>query len=59
MNIQLLIISRRAGSGKTSTSNEISEQLKLRGVCHAHIDGDNLDAMFPEEPAADSEGSRR
>ncbi|KAK9436919.1 uncharacterized protein VB005_11736 [Metarhizium brunneum] len=42
MNIQPVIVSGRAGSGKTSTANEISEQLKRRGVCHAHIDGDYL-----------------
>ncbi|KAL2126430.1 hypothetical protein VTI74DRAFT_928 [Chaetomium olivicolor] len=53
MEVQVIMISGRAGSGKTSTGNEMAEQLRLRGLCHAHIDGDNLDSIFPEEPEAE------
>ncbi|KAJ6788673.1 hypothetical protein PWT90_04982 [Aphanocladium album] len=53
MEVRLIIVSGRAGSGKTSTANEMSEQLKRFEIKHAHIDGDNLDAMFPEEAGAD------
>lgn len=53
MAVQLIVISGRAGSGKTSVANEMSQVLKRQGISHAHIDGDNLDAMYPEEPAAD------
>lgn len=53
MEVRVIIISGRAGSGKTSTANEMSEQLKRLQIRHAHIDGDNLDAMYPDEPAAD------
>ncbi|KAK2616613.1 hypothetical protein QQS21_000436 [Conoideocrella luteorostrata] len=31
----------------------MTEQLKRRGLCHAHIDGDTLEAIFPEEPGAE------
>lgn len=53
MEVRLIIVSGRAGSGKTSTANEMSEQLKRLEIRHAHIDGDNLDAMFPDEAGAD------
>ncbi|TQV99995.1 hypothetical protein V2A60_005410 [Cordyceps javanica] len=53
MEVRLIIVSGRAGSGKTSTANEMSEQLKRLEIRHAHIDGDNLDAMFPAEGGAD------
>lgn len=53
MEVRLIIVSGRAGSGKTSTTHEMSEQLKRLEIKHAHIDGDNLDAMFPEEAGAD------
>ncbi len=53
MEVRLIIVSGRAGSGKTATANEMSEQLKRLEIRHAHIDGDNLDAMFPAEGGAD------
>ncbi|OAA78343.1 Zeta toxin [Akanthomyces lecanii RCEF 1005] len=53
MEVRLIIVSGRAGSGKTSTANEMSEQLKRMEIRHAHINGDNLDAMFPDEAGAD------
>lgn len=53
MDVYLLIVSGRAGSGKTTTAYEIAEQLKLRRLCHALVDGDNLDAIYPVEPAAE------
>ncbi|UNI18367.1 hypothetical protein JDV02_004640 [Purpureocillium takamizusanense] len=53
MEVQVILISGRAGSGKTTTGNEMAEQLRLRGLCHAHIDCDNLDNIHPEEPGAE------
>ncbi len=53
MEVHVIIVSGRAGSGKTSTANEMSEQLKRLEVKHAHSDGDNLDAVYPEEDGAD------
>lgn len=53
MDVQLIILSGRSGSGKTSIGNEMSEQLKRLEITHAHIDADNLDSMYPEEPAGD------
>jgi hypothetical protein len=53
MEVQVIIVSGRAGSGKTSTANEMSEQLKRLEVKHAHIKGDNLDAMYPDEAGAE------
>lgn len=53
MEVRLIVVSGRAGSGKTSVANEMCEQLKRLQIKHAYIDGDNLDAMYPEEPAAD------
>lgn len=53
MEVHVIIVSGRAGSGKTSTANEMSEQLSRLEVKHAHIDGDNLDAVYPEEDGAD------
>ncbi|KAJ6443820.1 Zeta toxin [Purpureocillium lavendulum] len=50
MKVQVLLVSGRSGSGKTATGNEMAEQLRRRGLCHAHIDGDNLDAVYcPQE----------
>ncbi|KGQ12509.1 hypothetical protein BBAD15_g1746 [Beauveria bassiana D1-5] len=53
MEVRLIIVSGRAGSGKSSTANEMSEQLKRLEMRHAHIDCDNLDAMFPADDGAD------
>lgn len=53
MEVRVIIISGRAGSGKTSTANEMSEQLKRLEIRHAHIDCDNLDAMYPAEAGSD------
>ncbi|ATY63800.1 hypothetical protein CCM_01764 [Cordyceps militaris CM01] len=53
MQVHLIIVSGRAGSGKSSTAQEMSEQLKRLEIRHAHIDGDNLDAMFPAEGGPD------
>lgn len=53
MEVRVIIISGRAGSGKSSTAHEMSEQLKRLEVRHAHIDGDNLDAMFPADAGSD------
>lgn len=53
MEVQLIVISGRAGSGKTSVGNEMSHLLRLNDVTHAHINADNLDSMYPDEPAAE------
>ena len=49
IKVRLLIVSGRSGSGKTSVANEMAQQLRRRGISHAHIDGDNLDMTFPED----------
>ncbi|KAF5860723.1 hypothetical protein ETB97_001230 [Aspergillus alliaceus] len=53
MGIQVILVSGRSGVGKTSVANEISEQLRNRNSPHAHIDGDNLDMICPEEEGSD------
>lgn len=51
MIVQVILLSCRSGVGETSIANEMSEQLKVHGIPHAHIDGDNLDMVYPEEEA--------
>lgn len=53
MTAHLIIVSGRSGSGKSSVANEMSQQLRLRGIPHANIDGDNLDALYPEPEGSD------
>src|SRR5205823_2649448 len=53
MPAHLIVVSGRSGSGKSSVANEMSQQLRLRGIPHANMDGDNLDAMHPEPQGSD------
>ena len=50
---EVLIVSGRAGSGKTTAGFEIAQLLKRKGVHHALLDADFLDAMYPEEQGAE------
>lgn len=47
-SIHVLLLSGRSGVGKTSVANELAAQLRNHGLPHVHIDGDNLDGIFPE-----------
>ena len=37
----------RAGVGKTSVANEMSALLRAADLAHCHIEGDVLDAAYP------------
>ena len=54
---EVLLIAGRSGSGKTSVSFEVSDQLQKADVAHCLVDGDNLDTAYPK-PAADPHGIR-
>ena len=43
----VLVIAGPAGVGKTSTANEVSQQLRAAGVPHAVVDTDALDDVYP------------
>jgi predicted kinase len=45
--IDVLVIAGPAGVGKTSTANEVSQQLRASGIAHAVVDTDTLDDVFP------------
>lgn len=49
MDVSVIIISGRAGSGKTSVAFEVCEQLRRHGIPHANIDTDYLDDIWPQE----------
>lgn len=51
--LTILIISGRSGSGKSSTAYEICHLLRDQRIPHAHIDGDNLDAIYPREESSE------
>jgi molybdopterin-guanine dinucleotide biosynthesis protein len=55
MEQEVLLIAGRSGSGKTSVSYEVSDQLHAAGVAHCLVDGDNLDTAYPK-PAGDAHG---
>jgi Cdc6-like AAA superfamily ATPase len=42
-----LLIGGRSGVGKTTVSYEVSELLRRHDIAHALVDGDNLDAVYP------------
>ena len=52
---EVLLIAGRSGSGKTSVSFEVSDQLQKADVAHCLVDGDNLDTAYPK-PAAGPHG---
>ena len=43
----MLVIANPAGVGKTSTANELSNQLRADGVAHAVVETDALDDVYP------------
>ena len=45
--VDVVVIAGPAGVGKTSAANEVSMQLRARGVAHAVVDTDALDDVFP------------
>src|SRR5665647_3816021 len=45
---EVLLIAGRSGSGKTSVSFELSDQLQKADVAHRLVDGDNLDTAYPK-----------
>jgi hypothetical protein len=47
---EVLLIGGRAGVGKTTAGYEVSAQLQAAQIGHAHVDGDNLDQVFPAPP---------
>ena len=47
---EALLIGGRAGVGKTTAGWEVSAQLQAAQIAHAHVDGDNLDQIFPAPP---------
>ncbi len=51
--IKVLLIAGRSGVGKTTVSYEVSEQLRIHDVAHALVDGDNLDAVYPQPTGSD------
>lgn len=53
MSVELIIISGRSGSGKTSVAFEMCEQLRQHNIPHANIDTDYLDDIWPEEEGPD------
>jgi gluconate kinase len=52
---EVLLIAGRSGSGKTSVSFEVSDQLQKADVAHCLVDGDNLDTAYPK-PAGGPDG---
>ncbi|MEZ0109068.1 2-phosphoglycerate kinase [Catenulispora sp. EB89] len=52
----VLLIGGRSGVGKTTAGWEVSAQLRVAGVGHALVEGDNLDQIFPA-PAGDPDRS--
>jgi molybdopterin-guanine dinucleotide biosynthesis protein len=49
--VPTLLVTGPVGSGKTTVTFEMSNQLKAAGVAHAVVDTDELDRIFP--PPAD------
>jgi hypothetical protein len=47
---EALLIGGRSGVGKTTAGWEVSAQLQAAQIAHAHVDGDNLDQIFPAPP---------
>ena len=46
---EVLLIAGCSGSGKTSVSFEVSDQLQKADVAHCLVDGDNLDTAYPKQ----------
>lgn len=45
---QVLFVGGASGTGKTSVALEVSALLRRERVAHALVDGDNLDASYPD-----------
>lgn len=48
---------RAIGVGKTPIAHGLSRRLQRLGIAHCHVEGDNLDAVFPK-PRDDPRGTR-
>ena len=51
--VNLLLVSGRSGSGKTSTTYELSATLRSLDIPHANVSADNLDDIYPDEEGAE------
>lgn len=47
---EVLLIGGRAGVGKSTAGLEVSARLQSAQIAHAHVEGDNLDQIFPAPP---------
>lgn len=52
---EILFVGGASGTGKTSVAFEVSALLRRARVAHALVDGDNLDASYPEPGDVDRE----
>jgi tRNA uridine 5-carbamoylmethylation protein Kti12 len=50
--VKVIIISGRAGSGKTSVSNELHARISQNRIPHVCLEGDSLDEIYPKESDA-------
>lgn len=53
ISLKVIILSGRSGSGKSSTAYEMCHMLHLNKLMHLHIDGDNLDTLYPLDQHSD------
>ena len=52
---EVLFVGGASGTGKTSVAFEVSALLRRARVAHALVDGDNLDASYPDPGEVDRE----
>jgi hypothetical protein len=50
--VKVIIVSGRAGSGKTSVSNELHARTSQNEIPHVCVEGDSLDEIYPKESDA-------
>ena len=51
--IRVVLLSGRSGVGKSTVAYELSHKMKALEISHIHVDGDNLDAIYPAEKSSD------